>query len=68
MALDKIQMKKNAEKIRGLMKAGYQYSLSKLEEISRIGTTELCLALLVLIQENKVEQYQDEGGIRYAIC
>jgi len=67
MALDKIKIKKNAESIIGLMKTGYQYSLSKLEEITRIGTTELCLALLVLIQENRVEQYQGEDGIRYAI-
>lgn len=63
-----INIKKNAERIIGLMKVGYQYSLSKLEEITHISTTELCLALLVLIQENKVEQYQSEDGIRYAIC
>ena len=68
MALDKSKIKRNAEKIIGLMKAGYQYSLAKLEEITRFGTTELCLALLVLIQENKVEQYQGETGICYALC
>lgn len=68
MGLNMINIKKNAERIIGLMKVGYQYSLSKLEEITHISTTELCLALLVLIQENKVEQYQSEDGIRYAIC
>ena len=51
------------------MKSGYLYTLNKLQEITDFGATELCLALLLLIQQNKIEQLQDEeGGIRYALC
>ena len=68
MAFDKRIIKKNAEKIMEYMKSGYFYTLNKLQEITALGTTELCLALLLLIQQNKVEQLQSEEGIRYALC
>ena len=68
MVVDKKIIAKNAEKVIGYMKTGYLYTLSKLQEITAFGTTELCLALLVLIQQNKVEQLQTDGGIRYALC
>lgn len=68
MALNIYTIKNNAEKIVRTMKRGYQYSMDKLEEITRISGTQLCLALLVLIQEKKVEQYLIEDGVRYALC
>ena len=68
MAFDKGIIKKNAERIMAYMKSGYQYTLNKLQEITAFGTTELCLALLLLIQQNKVEQLQSDEGIRYALC
>ncbi|MBR2457157.1 MAG: hypothetical protein IKB31_08365 [Bacteroidaceae bacterium] len=69
MALDKRIITQNAEKVMRYMKSGYLYTLNKLQEITDFGATELCLALLLLIQQNKIEQLQDEeGGIRYALC
>lgn len=69
MALDKRIITQNAEKVMRYMKSGYLYTLNKLQEITDFGATELCLALLLLIQQNKIEQLQDEeGGIRYARC
>lgn len=66
--MDKNKMMKNAEKIMGVMKAGYRYSLAKLQEITSFGTTELCMAVLVLIRDNRVKQYQSEDGVYYALC
>lgn len=68
MALNILTIKNNAEKIVRMMKKGYQYSMNKLEEMTRISSTELCLALLLLIKEKKVEQYLIEDGVRYALC
>ena len=66
--MDKIAIRKNAEKVIKTMKKGYQYSLNKLQEITTFGSTELCLAILVLIQENKIEQYLSDNGVRYILC
>ena len=66
--MDKNRIKKNAEKIIQVMKAGYQYTLNKLQEITTFGSTELCLALLVLIRENKVQQFLSDDGVKYSLC
>ncbi len=66
--MDKNTIKKNAEIMIKAMKKGYQYSLNKLQELTTFGSTELCLAILVLIQEKKIEQYLSEHGVRYTLC
>ena len=68
MALNKNIIKINAERIGLIMKKDYQYSLAKLEEITSIRGTQLCLAILVLIQEKRVVQFLIEDGVRYALC
>ena len=65
--MDKKKMSMNAEKIMGVMKAGYRYTLSKLQEITAFGTTELCMAILVLIRDNRVKQFQCEEGVCYVL-
>ena len=65
--MDKKKMSMNAEKIMGVMKAGYLYTLSKLQEITAFGTTELCMAILVLIRDNRVKQFQCEEGVCYVL-
>ena len=44
------------------------YAQNKLQEITAIGTTELCMAILVLIRDNRVKQFQCEEGVCYALC
>lgn len=66
--MDKNKMAKNAEKILGVMKTGYRYTLSKLQEVTAFGTTELCMAILVLIRDKRIYQFQCEQGICYALC
>ena len=60
-------MKKNAEKVMEVMKAGYRYTLSKLQEITAFGTTDLCMAILLLIRNDKVKQFQCEEGVCYVL-
>ena len=65
--MDRKKMSMNAEKIMGVMKAGYRYTLSKLQEITAFGTTELCMAILVLIRDERVKQFQCEEGVCYVL-
>ena len=65
--MDKNKMTKNAEKIMKVMKAGYRYTLSKLQEITAFGSTELCMAILLLIRDKRVKQFQCEEGVCYVL-
>ena len=65
--MDKNKMMKNAEKIMKVMKTGYRYTLAKLQEITAFGSTELCMAILVLIRDERVKQFQCEEGVCYVL-
>ena len=65
--MDKIKMARNAEKIVEVMKTGYRYTLSRLQEITTFDTTELCMAILVLIRDQRVKQFQCEEGVCYIL-
>jgi hypothetical protein len=49
------------------MQEGYRYTLSKLEELTAFGSTELCLALLLLIRSEQIRQFQCEDGVCYVL-
>lgn len=65
--MDRNKMKMNAEKVMGVMKVGCRYTLSRLEEITAFGPTELCMAMLVLLRNEQVRQFQCEEGVCYAL-
>ena len=65
--MDKNKMTENAERIIKVMKTGYRYTLAKLQEITAFGTTELCMAMLVLIRDKRVNQFQCELGVCYVL-
>ena len=65
--MDKNKMTKNAEKIMKVMKSGYRYTLSRLQEITAFGSTELCMALLLLIRDKYIKQFQCEEGVCYVL-
>ena len=65
--MDKNKMMKNAEKIMKVMKTGYRYTLAKLQEITAFGSTELCMAILVLIRDERVKKFQCEEGVCYVL-
>lgn len=66
--MDRKKMMKNAEKVMGVMTTGYRYTLSKLQEITAFGTTELCMAILLLIQDKRVDQFKCEEGVCYVLA
>lgn len=43
------------------------YTFNELQKICQLGNTELCLALVQLIQENKIKQDRNEQGIYYVL-
>ncbi len=65
--MDQNKMMKNAEKIMKVMKTGYRYTLAKLQEITAFGSTELCMAILLLIRDERVKQFQCEEGVCYVL-
>ena len=65
--MDKNKMMKNAEKIMKVMKTGYRYTLAKLQEITAFGSTEFCMAILLLIRDERVKQFQCEEGVCYVL-
>ena len=65
--MDKNKMMQNAEKIMKVMKTGYRYTLAKLQEITAFGSTELCMAILLLIRDERVKQFQCEEGVCYVL-
>ena len=65
MALDKNKVKKNAEQIVSAMKQGCSYTLTKLQELTDFNTTDLCLAMLVLIKDRRVQQLQCGNAVCY---
>lgn len=68
MTMDKKKMMKNAEKIMGVMKSGYHYTLSRLQEITAFDTIDLCMAILLLIRDDRVKQFQCENGVCYMLA
>ena len=66
--MDNNKMMKYAEKIMEVMKTGYRYTLSKLQEITAFGSTELCMAILLLIRDKRVNQFQCEEGVCYVLA
>ena len=44
-----------------------RYSFEELQHFTHLGSTELCLALIFLVQEGKIEQNRDEFGVYYAL-
>ena len=65
--MDKNKMMKNAEKIMKVMKTGNRNTLAKLQEITAFGSTELCMAILLLIRDERVKQFQCEEGVCYVL-
>ena len=65
--MDKNKMMKNAEKIMKVMKTGYRYTLAKLQEITAFCSTDLCMAILLLIRDERVKQFQCEEGVCYVL-
>jgi len=67
MIANKEIIKTNSRKVFNIMKQTQHYSFSELQSFTLLENTELCLALIQLLQEGKIAQYKDESGIYYAL-
>lgn len=67
MIINTEKIKKNSGRIIGMMRQMCRYSFEELQHFTRLGSTELCLALIFLVQEGKIEQNRDEFGVYYAL-
>ena len=56
MALNKQTIINNSKKVYACMYQMVHYTFNELQKICQLGNTELCLALVQLIQENKIKQ------------
>ena len=66
MIINKELISKNSTLLYGKMKKMYRYTFSELQKIRNIGSTDLCLALIQLLQENKIMQDKGPQGRCYA--
>lgn len=67
MMIDKEHIRKNSVVLYGKMKRMYRYTFDELEKLVNFGSVELCLALMQLLQEDKITQDKGTEGICYAV-
>ncbi|MDD6473282.1 MAG: hypothetical protein PUF62_09675 [Bacteroidales bacterium] len=66
MIINKELISKNSTLLYGKMKKMYRYTFSELQKLANLESTDLCLALIQLLQENKIMQDKGPQGICYA--
>ena len=67
MTINKQIIKRNSVKVFSVMKRMCRYSFQELQCCTQLGATELCLALLQLLQERLIEQDRDARGVYYVL-
>mgnify|MGYP001073753336 CR=1 FL=1 len=67
MVLDKEHICENSRILYGKMKRMCCYSFNELQKLTNFESTDLCLALIRLLQENKITQDRAKKGICYAV-
>jgi len=61
------KIKKNSGRIIDMMRQMRHYSFEELQYFNRLGSTELCQTLILLVQEGKIEQNRNEFGVYYVL-
>ncbi len=67
MAFSKQTIISNSKKVYANMYQMVYYTFNELQKICQLGNTELCLALVQLIQEKKIKQGRNKQGIYYVL-
>lgn len=65
MIIDKPYIRKNSLLLYSKMKTMCSYTFEELQKLVNLGSTELCLALMQLLQEDKISQQRSKEGISY---
>lgn len=58
-------IKRNSTLLYGAMKRMYRYTFTELQRLCRLSDTDLCLAIVCLLQQGRVRQGKDEEGVCY---
>ena len=58
-------IKQNSRRVYDLMKQMYRYTFKELEQVTSLDCTDLCLALIELQREGRLEYRKNETGIYY---
>lgn len=58
-------IKQNSRRVYDLMKQMYRYTFKELEQVTSLDSTDLCLALIELQREGRLEYGKSETGIYY---
>ncbi len=65
MAFSKKDIITNSKNLYSCMRKMNHYSLEELQNMINLKNTDLCLALIQLIQDKKVERGKDKNGVYY---
>ena len=65
MIIDKAFIRKNSLTLYSRLKTMCSYTFEELQKLVNLNPTELCLALMQLLQEDKISQHRDKQGISY---
>lgn len=59
--IEEAVIKINSEKLYSMLEKGKSYTFTQLQIISHFDNINLCLVLIQLIRENRIEQRNEEG-------
>lgn len=65
MTINREAIKRNSQKVYGMMQRMCHYSFGELQRFTRLGNIDLSMALVQLLQEGKITQEGDEHGTYY---
>ncbi|MBQ8224839.1 MAG: hypothetical protein IJZ86_05785 [Bacteroides sp.] len=60
-------IKRNSMLLCSLMKQMYHYTFNELQHICQLGDTDLCLAIVRLLQEGKLQQSRNGQNVYYML-
>ncbi|MBQ8673566.1 MAG: hypothetical protein IJ511_05910 [Bacteroides sp.] len=68
MVINKEIIRNNGGRVVRAMKRACRYTFDELQRITLLGSTELCLALIQLLQEHKIAQGKGRHGVYYILA
>lgn len=68
MIINNERIKEDSINVYKAMNRMVHYSFNELQRLCHLESTDLCLALIQLLRESKIEQNRDKTGIYYTPC
>ena len=61
-------IKENSKAVYQVIRQAYSYTFNELQRLTRLSSTDLCLALAQLLQDSKIEQGKNDLGVYYQLA